>query len=49
MPATMTGAIASGATVCTSYLSNDSDLGLDHTNEAVGPYTLRRRAGSVSR
>jgi hypothetical protein len=27
----------------TVYLSNDSDFGLDHTNEAVGPYTLHQK------
>ncbi len=27
----------------TVYLSNDSDFGIDHTNEAVGPYTLHQK------
>ncbi len=27
----------------TVYLSNDSDFGLDHTNEAAGPYTLHQK------
>jgi hypothetical protein len=27
----------------TLYLSNDSDFGLDHTNEAAGPYTLHQK------
>jgi hypothetical protein len=25
------------------YLANDSDFGLDHTNEAAGPYTLHQK------
>ena len=27
----------------TVYLSNDSDFGIDHTNEAAGPYTLHQK------
>jgi hypothetical protein len=27
----------------TVYLANDSDFGLDHTNEAAGPYTLHQK------
>ncbi len=27
----------------TVYLSNDSDFGIDHTNEPVGPYTLHQK------
>jgi hypothetical protein len=27
----------------TIYLANDSDFGLDHTNEAAGPYTLHQK------
>jgi hypothetical protein len=27
----------------TIYLSNDSDFGIDHTNEAAGPYTLHQK------